>query len=110
MLLISYTAANKDTQLSSLTHTLPAMPAKRVVLRAHSNWLDDYRSISDAWIDSYLPKDSAPQHDIRVAFVDNERFHIVIDCADGTYPQKVDVSNVPLDIYRVRRGSEGIKM
>ena len=86
------------------------MSAQRVVLRAHSRWLDDYHSISEAWIDSHKPKDSTSRYDVRIAFVDDTRFHIVIDWMDGTGSEKVDVSKVPLHIFRVRRGLDGTRM
>jgi hypothetical protein len=87
------------------------MSARRVILRVHEKWLDDYMIISNAWITSYGWKDAAScSWEARLAHISTERFHIVIDLEDNPNLEPVDVESVAIDVYRVRRGSDGTKM
>ena len=86
----------------------PAMSSKRVILRAHDRWLDDYLQIATDWFSTY-GHDNAAQ-DIRVGYIGGKRFHIIIDIEEDTAAKPIDLLVIPLEIYRVRRGNDGKQM
>lgn len=93
------------------------MSCRRVVLRVHDRWLDDYRSISDAWFSSHGHDRAGDDlyegifnYDVRVAFVGAGGFHIVIDYETDAVQKLADTETMTLDVYRVRRGCDGAQM
>ena len=92
------------------------MSPRRAILRAHERWLDDYLLIADAWLmsqgiqKSIDTDDGFAHHSIRVAFIGGGRFHIIVDLEKDKVHESIAVMDVPIELYRVRRGNDGSKM
>jgi hypothetical protein len=84
------------------------MSSKRVVLRVHEEWLDDYQKISSDWLISH--GHTTANHDTRVGYIGGGRFHIIIDIEENRAIEPVDLLAIPMEIYRVRRGHDGRQM
>lgn len=86
------------------------MPPKRVVLRVHERWLDDYQKIASDWFTTHGYANA--KQDTRVGYIGGGRFHVIIDIEEDeedTAPKPVDLLVVLIEIYRVRRGYDGNK-
>jgi len=84
------------------------MPPKRVVLRVHEQWLDDYLEITSDWLTSNGYENVT--HSTRVGYIGGDRFHIIIDIEEDMVAKPADLSRIPLEIHRVFRGSDGRQM
>jgi hypothetical protein len=84
------------------------MSSKRVVLRVHEQWLDDYQKIASDWFITHGYANA--RQDTRVGYIGDGRFHVIIDIEEDTAPKPVDLLGVPMEIYRVRRGDDGKQM
>ena len=91
------------------------MSSKRVILRAHEHWLDQYLLIADKWLITHgyssvdNSEDGQAKHNIRACHVGNDRSHIIMDLNLNEMPNSVNQLH-QMETYRVYRGTDGSRM
>jgi hypothetical protein len=91
------------------------MSPKRVVLRVHEHWLDQYLLIADSWLTTHgyssvdNSEDGQAKHNVRVCHIGNHRFHIIMDLNVNETPKLVN-QLYQIEMYRVYRGTDGSRM
>lgn len=81
---------------------------KRVVVRAHEHWYDEYQSITQDWFrwagysTSGEVYDWTTHHYVHLGGLNGGRFHLIIDIGANacTSPQ---MESLPIEIYRLRK-------
>jgi hypothetical protein len=91
------------------------MSSKRVILRAHEHWLDQYLLIADSWLTTHgyssvnNSEDGQAKHNVRACHIGNDRFHIIMDLNVNETPKPVN-QLYQIEMYRVYRGTDGSRM
>ena len=84
------------------------MSSKRIVIRAHEHWHDEYQQIVQDWFKhcGYTtpsePYQWTGQHFVHLGGVNDGRFHLIIDMEKSglDHPR---IEDIPYELYRLRK-------
>ncbi len=88
-------------------------PSKRVIIRVHEHWHDQYLQILQDWFQhcGYAMHSEryewTNRHYVHLGGVNQHRFHLIIDMErNGLKDPRLD--DIPYEVYRLRKPNESI--